>query len=541
MSPIDLTEAKSWLDAIPGGQLGREADEQWQLFASISDPVVTVYGAYDTGKSSLLRRLIVDSEVEVPDWLTISARHETFEVNEVRAAGCVLRDTPGFVTGADDARADMNTQLANTAVELTDVAIVTVTPQLATAEFPALQALVRRDWAPGSLWFVISRFDEAGVDPESDEDGYRDRAQRKTDELRRALDLDEAVPVFVISQDFAQMAGSERNPDPQMWDEFRGWDGIGALREALTNLGSRNGLSLRASTAQRFWRQLVANSVDGLHAEVAKYLDHENFSDEGLRLRQSWVAQIDALLSSADADLRGKISETIGQAVDDQRDADAVQKLLETTIDFWYGIQERNVEKLLRNVDDTIALERQRPSWKKLEELADSIRVEADRSTSAKETTAIIAPAIKRVADAALTALTDYEKLATLKKPVQASASSAMNMSKRVATATAVVPLVVEISYIAEQHFRNRASAAERDRQRRALDAELDRIGERAAAMALTELEPLVEAARQAILDATAERVELRDGLGKLVGDLRTLVKSGETLLGMSGAGRLAE
>jgi hypothetical protein len=540
VNPINLTEAKSWLDAIPGGQLGLEADEQWQKFASISDPVVTVYGAYDTGKSSLLRRLIVDFGVEVPDWLTISARHETFEVNEVRAAGCLLRDTPGFVTGAEDARADMNTQRANTAVELTDVAIVTVTPQLATAEFPALQALVRRDWAPRSLWFVISRFDEAGVDPESDEDGYRERAQRKTDELRLALELDDAVPVFVVSQDFAQMAGSERNPDPQMWDEFRSWDGIAELREALANLGSRGSSSLRAFAAQRFWRKSVANSLDGLQAEVGKYLDHETFSDEGLRLRQSWVAQLDALQNSAGADLRGKISETIGQAVDDQRDADAIQKSLKEIIDFWYGLQERNVEKLLRNVDDTIALERQRPSWKKLEELAESIRIEADRPPSAGETTEVISPAVKRVSNAALKALTDYEKLSTLKKPVKANASSAMKMSKRVAVATAVVPLVVEMSSIAEQFLRSRASAAERDRQRRALEAELDRIGDLAATMALMEFEPLVDAARQAILDATAERVYLRDGLNKLVEELQALITSGEALLGLSGAGRLA-
>jgi len=541
MSPIDLTEAMSWLDAIPGGQLGLEADEQWQQFASLSDPVVTVYGAYDTGKSSLLRRLIVDSGVEVPDWLTISARHETFEVSEVRAAGCLLRDTPGFMTGAEDVRADMNTQLANTAVELTDVAIVTVTPQLATAEFPALQALVRRDWLPGSLWFVISRFDEAGVDPEFDEDGYRDLARRKTDELRRALELDDTVPVFVVSQDFAQMAGSERNPDPQLWNEFRGWDGIAELRDALTNLGSHDGSSLRASAAQRFWQKSVANSLDGLQAEVGKYLDHENFSDEGVLLRQSWVAQLDALQSSADADLRGKISEAIGQAVDDQRDADAIQKSLNATIDFWYGLQERNVEKLLRNVDDTVALEQQRPSWKKLEELADSIRIEAGRSTFVKETTEVISPAVKRVSDALLKALTDYEKLSTLKKPVKTTASSAMKMSKRVATATAVVPLIVEISSMAEQLFMSQTSAAERDRRRRALDAELDRIGERATAMALTELEPLVEAARQAILDVTAERVDLREGLNKLVAELQGLVRSGEALLGMQGAGRLAK
>lgn len=540
MNPINLTEAKSWLDAIPGGQLGLEADEQWQKFASISDPVVTVYGAYDTGKSSLLRRLIVDFGVEVPDWLTISARHETFEVSEVRAAGCLLRDTPGFVTGAEDARAEMNTQLANTAVELTDVAIVTVTPQLATAEFPALQALVRRDWAAGSLWFVISRFDEAGVDPESDEDGYRDLAQRKTDELRRALGLNDDVPVFVVSQDFAQMAGSERNPDPHLWDDFRGWDGIAELHEALTNLGSRDSSSLRACAAQRFWRKSVANSLDGLQAEVRKYLDHENFSDEGLRLRHSWVAQLDALQNSAGADLRGKISETIGQAVDDQRDADAIQASLKAVIDFWYGIQERNVEKLLRNVDDTIALERQRPSWKKLEELAESIRIEAGRPQSVKETTEVFSPALERVSNAALKALTDYENLSTLKKPVKTNASSAKNMSKRVAVATAVVPLVVEMSSMAEQFFRSRASAAERDRQRRALEAELDRVGDRASTMAMTEFEPLIGVARQAILDATAERVDLRDGLNKLVADLQALVASGEALLGISCAGSLA-
>lgn len=541
MSPIDPTEAKSWLDAIPGGQLGLEADEQWQQFASISDPVVTVYGAYDTGKSSLLRRLIVDSGVDAPDWLTISARHETFEVNEIRAAGCLLRDTPGFVTGAKDARADMNTKRANTAVELTDVAIVTVAPQLATAEFSALRELVRRDWAPGSLWFVISRFDEAGVDPESDEDGYQKLARRKTEELRRALELDEAVPVFVVSQDFAQMAGSERNPDPQLWDEFRGWDGIAELREALTNLGSWGGSSLRAFAAQRFWRKVVADSLGGLHSEVGKYLDHENFSDEGLRLRQSWVAQLDALQNSAGADLRGKISETIGQAVDDQRDADAIQNSLKAIIDFWYGLQERNVEKLLRNVDDTIALERQRPSWKKLEELAGLIRLEADRSMPANETTEVISPAVKRVSNAALQALTDYEKLSTLKKPSSKSSSSATNMSKRVAVVTAVVPLVVEMSSIAEQVIRSRAGAAQRDRQRRALEAELDRVGERAAGLALIELEPLVDAARQAIKAATAERVELRDGLGKLVGELQALARSGETLLGMPGAGCLTE
>ena len=105
----------------------------------------------------------------------------------------------------------MNTLLANAAVDLTDVAVVAVTRSWRRQSF-LLQALVRRGWAPGSLWFVISRFDE-GVDPESDPDGYRELAERKTHELRRAPGLDASVPVFVVSQDFAQMAGSEQ-PGP---------------------------------------------------------------------------------------------------------------------------------------------------------------------------------------------------------------------------------------------------------------------------------------------------------------------------------------
>ncbi|QEM45168.1 GTPase domain-containing protein [Mycolicibacterium grossiae] len=533
VSALDIAAARAWLDSVPGGKLGQDADGQWQRLASVSEPVVTVYGAYDTGKSSLLRRILVDSEVDVPEWLTISARHETFEVNEVTAAGCRLRDTPGFVAGADDARADMNTRLANAAVDLTDVAVVTVTPQLATAEFPALQELVRRDWAPGSLWFVISRFDEAGVDPESDLDGYRVRGGRKTEELRRALELDEDVPVYVVSQDFAQMAGADRNPDPQIWDDFRSWDGIAELRDALANLGSRRGSSLRAAAAQRFWRQSVADALEGLRAELATYLDHQTFSEEGLRLRQSWLAQLDALKNSADADLRGRISETIGQAIDDQRDSDAIQNSLQATIEFWYGLQERNVEKLLRSVDDTVALERQRPSWTQLEELADSIRSQSNRSAPTEDQSEFITPAVKQIAAAAVTALNDYQKLSTVRKPVQA-ATSVMNQSKSVAAATAVAPLIIEISSVAERFLRGRAEGAERDRQRKAMEASLDRAGADTAQMAMSELETLIRAARQAILDATAERVELNDGLARLVGELTTLIKAGEQLLAPS-------
>ena len=47
----------------------------------------------------------------------------------------------------------------------------------------------------------------------------------------------------------------------------------------------------------------------------------------------------------------------------------------------------------------------------------------------------------------------------------------------------------------------------------------------------MDEFEPVVAAARQAIVDATAEQVEMWNGLTKLVGELVALVASGERLL----------
>lgn len=303
--------------ALPGSQItGERRLQRWKPFSEIDVPVVTVYGSYaDTGKSSLIRRILIELGQAVPPWLTISARHETFEVNEIRAGGCLLRDTPGFVVDGTDARAQLNTERAEEAVVLTDVAIVTVPPQLVTAELPALRRPLDQRWVPGSLWFVISRFDEAGVDPEDDPEDYRDLAERKTRELRTALSLDDTIPVHVVCPDFAQMAGSERNPDPQVWDESRQWDGVAGL-VLITQLGASDGSALRRAAEERFWRHAVRQAHVELSDELDKQLDNAVVSDEGEQRRQSWLAQLDTVTRSGEADLRGRVSAVISDALD---------------------------------------------------------------------------------------------------------------------------------------------------------------------------------------------------------------------------------
>ncbi|MBV5247039.1 GTPase domain-containing protein [Mycolicibacterium sp. PAM1] len=413
--PIDVDAAKKWLDAVPGGEIGKRLDRSWQDFAAFSDPVVTIYGSYDTGKSSLLRRLLIELGQEVPTWLTISARHETFEVNEIRAAGCVLRDTPGFVSDGTDARAKMNTGRASDAIALTDVGIVVVPPQLATAEYPVLRELVQQDWVPESLWFVISRFDEAGIDPDDDPDGYRALGEHKERELRAALSLDGSVPVYVVCQDFAQMAGTERNPDPTVWDESRSWDGISELLAAISALGSAWWPGIRQAAAQRFWRSSVQQVLQQLRKELTAHLENAAVSDEGGQRRASWLAQLDMLTRASEADLRGRVSAAVSDAVDSPDPAQSFAQALKTSLGAWHAACERDIDKLLRSVGDAVATERTRPDWQRFEEMAATLRHEPPGPDAILDDELTYAPVVRQVGDAVLNALRHYEQTRGLK------------------------------------------------------------------------------------------------------------------------------
>ena len=525
---VDVGAAHSWLDSVPGGALGQTFRSQWRELDGKDLPVITLYGAYDTGKSSLLRRIIIDLGGQAPDWLTISARHETFEVSEIEVGGCIIRDTPGFVSGGSDVRANANSEQAVGAVRLTDIGIVVLTPQLATAEFPALQELVKSGWSSGALWFVISRFDEAGIDPESDADGYRALAERKIKELRSALSLDGSVPVYVVCQDFAQMAGSERNLDKSFWSDSRDWDGMDDLERAIAEVGRSNWTALRDAAASRFWSQAVESTMTQLSGEAEGYEAHLRVCDESLELRESWLAQLSDLQTSAEADLRGKIGEAVGEAVYDAAAAGLFGETLKSTFDLWFRDQERRVDKLLQTVDVTIVAERARPSWQHLDAFLKSARNRGSTKTSPRgREEQIFAPAAKKVTDAVLSAFLARQKLQALK--TGSAGASRRTYEKDVAGAVAVV--IGEAASIAEKFYGRKVAQEELARERQRVEVELNRIGQLAATAALDELGPLFEQARESIEAATAEEVEIRQGVLDTVAELQACISAGKALL----------
>lgn len=531
MTHFEPSAAKYWLDGLPGGSVGNGWMAQWRAFASTPRPVVTVFGAYDTGKSSLVRRLLRESGQEVPEWLTISARHETFEVSSTELAGCTVRDTPGFVPYGDDVRADVNSRHAMDAIGLTDIGIITMTPQLATAEYETLISLISRGWAADALWFVITRFDEAGIDPQSDLEGYRELGERKTRELRNALGLSGEAPVFVVSQDFAQGAGSDRNPDPSIWDESREWDGIDRLLQQLSRTGGSDLTPLRAAAEQRFWRHAVESTLAELRVQRADYVGISELASDGARMRESWEGQLDAISSSAEVDLRARVQETVRGLVRSDNEAQDIGEKLTATLDLWYTTHEREVDRLLQNISSANNIQRERPGWQNLDMLTAKLRPDAGHSEAAQDGLRVT-PLIQMVGDSVLDALIRYDKAASPKAvgAPKVVAHSVKSISQKVAVATAVLPAVYQIAALAEEQYHEKAAREDRERDRRERQSAIQHVADEVADLALTAWQPLIDSARDAIHQVTEEQVALRDSLAALVAGLQVAIDDGELL-----------
>lgn len=375
----DLTDrAQDWLARYCDPATSAAAQLVWQD-GTVEVPTVTFFGAFDCGKSSLLRRLLVDDDIAVPDWLTISARHETFSASDIRYRGANLRDTPGVDPGASDARGTNNTATALAAIRTTDVLVVVVTSQLLTGERELIASVMEQPWPAGSLWFVISRFDEAGVDPDGDLAGYRELVERKTrelaDELERTLGRAPSVRVFTAAPDPYGIAGRDQHPDRMMWDPFRQWDGMDLLADALAGV-SVDAVILRRATTARFWLtevrvQLALQSAQADDAAGAERTTHE------LKMRlDQFEDRLRELRASARNDLDAAVGAVIDQAlISAVLTDDSLRTRLTEALERWLERQATEFDALVQDLDDQLDHQVQRPSWERLQILLDSMAI----------------------------------------------------------------------------------------------------------------------------------------------------------------------
>lgn len=500
--------------------------DDWDAFEKLDKPVVTLFGSYDTGKSSLLRRLLVDSGGDVPGWLTISARHETFEVNDVEVGGCIIRDTPGFAVGASDIRAQNNSRRAMAAVGLTDVGIAVLTPQLATAERDMLQKLFTQGWPVGTMWFVISRFDEAGVDPEYGLAEYRELSECKVRELRELFDLDDRTPVLVVSQDPFQTAGPDTDLSREIWDDFRGWDGMRDLANAVEAVSPSALPGWRHAAGQRYWTAILDETVTELRRQLADYTARAEVAASGVARRDGWESELDALDRAAHASLDGLVEEVMRRSWEPSSGTDELQAEIQRTLDEWFTKHEVRLQRLQQSIRKTKERERARPSWAGFASLAATLGSGEDASTTSAGPRGV-AEHVETVG----TMLIGMLKAANAPRPIPGgkaiAAKAAGDLSRHIGIAEAALPLAAYLAKVVDEQGADRV----RLNQDKAAAEKRQRVVTECTQRARDTWQPFVDDVREAIIAETRDQVDLDAILRQLVEQLREAVTEGEGLV----------
>lgn len=335
---IELTWAA--LAPIPGAaEVVEQERRRWEAFRGLGTLEVVVFGAYDAGKSSLLKRLLVDWQVPVPEWLTVSGRRETFESKRVEAMGFGLTDTPGLGSGNDE-----HDNLTLSAMRLADAYLWVLPPQLVTTgKDRFIEVLFGNVGIADATIATVARMDEAGVDPSDNEQEFIDLCERKKTELSSIIAEAPCVrqlrSIHCVVADPYQMVGNLPNPGPEAYGFSRNWDGMDEISREMLDLRQQR-RELRSRAGCRFIQLLVGDvrgELRGIEEELT--LSKEGMDNEAKRY-DMYEQRLNALQRQALAELHRRLEDALLSA---SRSAGAVgaesivnlEEMLSKLIDDW--------------------------------------------------------------------------------------------------------------------------------------------------------------------------------------------------------------
>ena len=527
-----------WLDRVSTWLLanseepddGYRARDSWSAHNDYAAPVVTLFGAYDSAKSALLRRLLVDAGQQCPEWLTISARHETFEVTPIDVDGVLIRDTPGLAPNADDPRGLENNARALEAAHLTDVLILVMPPQLATGELESMRSLLDADWPPGSLMCVITRFDEAGVDPAGDPAGYRARAEAKVRELRAALQLPDVVPVHVVAPDAYQIAGEDRQPDPAVWDDFRAWDGIAQLRTSLSSLASPS-RTFRLAAGLRYFTDQLQEATTDLYERQQHAQSALNAASQNAERQARTLDRLNDLRQAARIKLEGRLATLLDLAL--HAGVDDPERLGSQTLSAlnqWLDQCELEVKRLMQDFEVEFERQMSRPAWQDLDlelealgrgaasdpDAESSPSSDAWLSTRLREVNASLAKSLQEVRQVWAKRTSDFSAKAAARTTRDAPAAAktaveGLGTAEKLINAgevfVALGPTLFEIQTLVSDLRRERAQEQAQAETLERIERRLAQLGQQAGDAAFDAFAEYADAA-QALISSSADAME---------------------------------
>jgi len=369
--------------------MGDELRSQWESHVRREGVIVTFFGPYDSGKSSLLKRLLIDDDQPVPDWLTVSARRETFERNEADVMGIVVRDTPGIAGGNAQ-----HEEVADDSLAMTDVIVLVLPPQLVTSNKAAFISVLNGErfcsvasiaYAQHSLGVVLSRMDEAGASPEDDPDGYNVLVHRKSEELSSLLHSEgvseDVIALSVTAADPSGLVGNNVPENRHVYDADRHWDGVESFVGFLHSLISRKD-ELRLRAEIRFLGAELGAISESLAALYDERCTMVGAATNEMSMHALSEDRLRALLDAARADLDHRIDEEVAAAtrrgaVDEKELKKVIDVRLDAALDRWSKEHDAAFEALLREADGELKVRHQRPSSQALWESLGADAVES--------------------------------------------------------------------------------------------------------------------------------------------------------------------
>lgn len=298
-----------------------------------SRPSIAVAGDYSSGKSSFIKRLLVEMGGEVPETLHIRADATTDEVRVYQLGSVDIVDTPGFqsgLTGHDDKAVSATTNAA--------LVIVLLHVNLLVGDTARLEGVVKgTKETPGKrprMLFLINRCDELGVDPVHGVDEYFKRRERKAAELQgalasRGIDIDTRLIHGIAADPFATVGG-HLPVTRAAYDSNRAWDGVDAFVDALRSLSP-------SDIAQ-------ANAIAALDNAVA----------ELLHLSIATHTECEARFETVDK--HGTLIRALGECLEDgQHLSDTLEHTLSETVSRHTTEAIRKMRELSRGDDDGLA------------------------------------------------------------------------------------------------------------------------------------------------------------------------------------------
>jgi len=321
---------------------------------------IALWGPYSSGKSSLMKRLLVDSAKTIPDWLTISGGRETFDVNSVELApDLILQDTPGLMSSEEQ-----HNSLTQTALTMVDVFVLVVPPQLLTGDKAMIEEVLSGahfGLSPSALptecmLFVVNRMDEGGIDPAEDIEGYQSLAKRKRAEFETLLTRNGLCPpfqIFAVSADPFQLVTNSPQATRSNYDENREWDGIDRLMSAIAALPSKKA-ALRRSSLTRFWGysllQLERILLEDQSRKRSALEDLDNTSTRSAL----WSRRLGALIEKARADLERRMQDealaAMRRYVDVEKLREDLDHRLGAAAKLWWQNENADLENLAKEI-----------------------------------------------------------------------------------------------------------------------------------------------------------------------------------------------